>query len=121
MHKAPKKAKKRGQFSGSIGPQLVPMARKWSNIYDIVAMEKPSNKSLLMPVRDNDEKFSDTYSYDDELLKVQRSEIHKISSRLVVLPITNVMQWIAMHVDFWRLAVVVDNGKVLVLLAPDNF
>lgn len=74
-----------------------------------------------MVVRDSDEEFSDTDVYDEELLKVQKSEIHKIASRPVTLPITDVMQWIDMHVDFRHLVVVVDDGRVLGILIPNNF
>ena len=44
-----------------------------------------------MAVRDSDEDVKDTNVYDEELLKVQRSEIYKIASRLVELPIIDVM------------------------------
>lgn len=84
-------------------------------------MAKCSNKPPPMEVRDSDEEFSDIDIYDEELLKVQRSEIHKIASRPVVLPITYVMQWIAMNVDFRRLAMVVDDGRLLGILTPNNF
>lgn len=115
MHKAPKRAKKSGQLLSSVGPQPVLMAsvnfihttdqvgvslpHKWSEIYDFVTAAKPSNKSPLMAIRDSDEEFNDIDIYD-ELLKVQRSEIHKIALRPIMLPITDVMQGIAMQVDF---------------------
>ena len=86
MHKAPKKAKKSGQFSSFVGPQLVPMVpinftdttdqtgvsspHKWSEIYDFIIVGKRSNKPLTMVLRDSDEEFSDIYVYDEELLKV---------------------------------------------------
>lgn len=38
-----------------------------------------------------------------------------------MLPITNVVQWIATHVDFKHMDVVVDDGRVLGLLTPNNF
>ena len=76
MHKAPKKAKKSGQFSRFVGLQPVLMVlvnfadttdqigvcspRKWSEIYDFVIVEKPSNKPPPMVVRDNYEEFNDT-------------------------------------------------------------
>ena len=47
--------------------------------------------------------------------------MHKIASRPVVLQITNVLQWIATHVDFKRMAIVLDEGKVMGLLTPNNF
>ena len=87
MHKVPKKAKKSGQFSGSVGQQPVPMAPvnftdttnqtgvsspcKWSEIYDFISVEKCSNKPPLMEVRDSDEEFSNVDVYDKDLLKVQ--------------------------------------------------
>lgn len=74
-----------------------------------------------MVVRDSDEDDNDNEIYNEELLRVQRSEIHKIASRPVALSITNVMQWIATHVDFKRMVVVSDAGKVLGLLMPNSF
>ena len=74
-----------------------------------------------MAVGDSDEDVNDTDVYDEELLKVQRSEIYKIASRPVMLPITDVMQWIATHVDFRHMVVVGDDGKLLGLLTPNNF
>ena len=31
------------------------------------------------------------------------------------------VQWVATHVDFHRLCIVVDNGKVIGFLMPENF
>ena len=39
----------------------------------------------------------------------------------MVLQITDVLQWIATQVDFRRMAIVSDKGKVLGLLTPNNF
>lgn len=72
-------------------------------------------------MRDSEENFNDTDVYDEELLKVQRSEIYKIVSRPVALPIIDVMQWVSTHVDFKRMVIVSDDGKVLGLLTPNDF
>lgn len=53
-----------------------------------------------MAVRDSNEDDSDIDVYNEELLRVKRSEIHKVTSRPIVLPITDVMQWVATHMDF---------------------
>jgi hypothetical protein len=45
-----------------------------------------------MAVMDSDEDLIDTDVYDEELLKLQRSEIYKIIIRPVALPIMDVMQ-----------------------------
>lgn len=74
-----------------------------------------------MVVRDSDEEDSDTDVYNEELLKVQRSEIYKIESRPITLLITDVMQWVPTHVNFRRMIVVSDDGKVLGLLTPNSF
>ena len=70
---------------------------------------------------DSDESDTDKKIYNEELLRLQRSELHKIASRPVVLQITDVMQWIATHVDFKRTTIVLDEGKVLGILTPNNF
>jgi hypothetical protein len=95
--------------------------RKWSKFYDFVTVAKIFDKPPPMVVRDNDEDVNNTNVYDEELLKVQRSEIYKITSRPTTLPIMDVMQWVAMHVDFRAMAVVADDGKVLGLLTSNNF
>lgn len=116
MNRAPKKARKSGQFSGSVGSQPAPMApvtfvdtsnhtrvsppRRWPEIYEFISAAKPSNRPPLVAVRDSDEGFSEIDIYDDELVKTQRSEIYKIASRPTILPITDVVQWVATHVDF---------------------
>ena len=72
-------------------------------------------------IRDNDESETDDEIYNDELLRLQRSGLHKIALRHMVLQITDVLQWIATHVDFRRMAIVLDEGKVLGLITPNNF
>ena len=84
-------------------------------------MEKLSNKPPSMEMRDSDEEFSDTNVYDEELKKVQTSDIYKIVLRPITLAITDVMQWIAAHVYFRCLVVVANDGRVLGLLTPNNF
>lgn len=74
-----------------------------------------------MAVQDSDEDFSKIDLYDDELVKIQRYEIYKIASRPTVLPVTDMVQWVATHVDFCHLAIVADNRKVLGFLMPENF
>ena len=89
MNRASKKAKKSGQFFGFIGPQPALMApvtfvdtshhkrisppRRWSEIYEFIFAANPSNKPLPIEVRDNDEDFSETDIYDEDLIKVQGS------------------------------------------------
>lgn len=38
----------------------------------------------------------------------------------MILQITDVLQWIATHVDLRRMAIVSDEGKILGLLTPTN-
>ena len=98
-------------FANTTDQTGISWTRKWSEIYDFIVVVKLSNKPPPMAVRDSDEDISDNDVYDEELLKVQRSEIYKITSRLVTLPIMVVMQWIATHVDFRNMVVVDDDGK----------
>ena len=51
-----------------------------------------------MEVRDDEEESSKPESYDDELVKIQRSALHNIVSRPFVLPIIYVFYWVASHV-----------------------
>jgi hypothetical protein len=98
--------------------------RKWLEIYYFIDMATKSDKSPPMAARDSDEDDNDNEIYNEDLLRVQRSErseIHKITSRPVSLPITNVMQWIATHVDFRRMVVMSGEGKVLGILTPNSF
>ena len=95
--------------------------RKWSKIYDFIDTATKVDKSPPMAVRDSDKDDNDNEIYNEELLRVHRSQIHKIASRPIALPITDDMQWIATHVDFRRMAIVSDEGKVLGLLMPNSF
>ena len=126
MQGEPKKAKMSGQFSGFAGPRTTLMVptnfgdttdqvgiswpHKWYEIYNFVVVAKICDKTLPMEVRDSDEDVSDIDVYYQELLKVKMSEIYKITSRPVALPITDVMQWITTHVDFRRMVVVADDS-----------
>ena len=74
-----------------------------------------------MAVWDDDEDFSEIDIYDDELVKIQRSKIHKVAVRPTILPIIDVVQWVATHVYFRCLSIVADNRKVLGFLTPENF
>lgn len=74
-----------------------------------------------MVVRDSNEDDNDNQVYNGEILRVQRSKILKIASRLVALLITNSMQWVTTHVDFRWMAIISNEGKVLGLLMPNNF
>lgn len=70
-------------------------------------------------IRASDESEIDDELYNEELLRLQRSRLHQIASRPVVLQITNVLQWIATHIDFKRMAIISDEGKVLGILTPN--
>jgi trans-aconitate methyltransferase len=71
-------------------------------------------------IRANDESVIDDEVYNEELLRLQRSKLHIIVARPVILQITDVLQWIATHVDFRRMAIILDEGKILGILIPNN-
>lgn len=62
----------------------------WSEIYHYIATIKPSDKPPPRVVCDNDEEFSEPKSYDDEILNIQRSKLHKVTSRPDIFPITHI-------------------------------
>ena len=55
------------------------------------------------------------------MVKIQTSEIQKAASKPTIFPNTDVVHWVASHVDFWSLSIVSDNEKVLGSLTPKNF
>lgn len=59
--------------------------QKWSDIYDFI--NTATEFTMLPPrvIRDSDESDTDNKIYNEELLRLQRSELHKITSRPVVL------------------------------------
>lgn len=134
MQGTSKKAKKSGQFSGPTGPRSAQMVsvnfmdttdqirvswpQKWSHIYEFIDTMIESTKIPPTVIRDSDERDTDNKIYNEKLLRLQRSELHKIASRHVMLKITYVMQWIATHVDFRRMVIMSDEGKVLGILMP---
>ena len=75
MIRAPNKAKRSGQSSGPIGPQLasalhaffydtnthtgVSSSCMWSDIYEVVAIENPSNKPPPRVVCDDEEEYNE--------------------------------------------------------------
>ena len=71
----------------------------WTMIYEAISTTKPSNKPPPMAVREDEEDCNEPKLYDDELVKIQRSKLHKIASRPTVFPITDVVYWVASHVD----------------------
>ena len=131
-----KKAKKSGHFSSSAGSRpthivLVNFAdttnqnrvswlQKWSDIYEFIDTATEATKFPSRMIRDSDESETDNELYNDKLLRLQRLGFHKIASRSMVLQIIDVLQWIATHVYFKRMAIVSDEGKVLGLLTPNN-
>ena len=72
-------------------------------------------------MRDSDGSDLDKDLYNEELLKLQRSRLHLIAARPVVLQTMDVLQWIATHVDFKRMVMVSDGGKVVGSLTPSSF
>lgn len=72
-------------------------------------------------IRASDESDTNDELYNDELLRLQRSWLHKVTLRPVVLQSSDVLQWIATHIDFRRMVIVSDEGKGLGLLMPNNF
>ena len=93
----------------------------WPVIYEEVATVKSSEKPWPRVVCDDDEEFSETKSYDHEILKIQSSELHKVASRLVFFPIIDIVYFMASHVDLRCLAIVANDGKVVGSLTLDNF
>ena len=89
-------------------------------MYDYI--EKVTKTTKLPPhaVRDNNDSDLDEEVYNEELLKLQSSRIHLIVARPMVLQTMDVLQWIAMHVDFKRMVVVSDEGKIVGSLTPSN-
>ena len=71
-------------------------------------------------MRDSDGSELDEEVYNEELLRLQSSRINLIVARPVVLQIMNVLQWIAMHVDFKCMAVVSYGGKIVGSLMLSN-
>jgi hypothetical protein len=136
MNRAPKKAKKSRQFFASTGPQPASMSpiifsdisnqtwiyplRMWFEIYEFISIANPSNKPPPKALRDDDEYSSEIDIYDDELVKILRSKIHKVAAKTVSLPIMDVMR-VATHVSFPHLTIVVENGKDLGSLTLENF
>ena len=108
-------------FTDTTDQIRVSWMQKWSDIYEFIDTVTISTKLPPRVIRDSDERKTDNEIYNDELLRLQRSGLHKIASRPVVLQITNVLQWIATHVDFRRMPIVSDEGKVLGLLMANNF
>ena len=102
-----KKAKKRIQFFGCAGSRLTQMVlvnfmdtidqirvswpHKWLDIYELINTTTKSTKLPPRVIRYNDQSDTDNGIYNVELLRLQRSGLHKIASRLVVLQITNVL------------------------------
>ena len=84
-------------------------------MYNYIEKVTKTTKLPLQAVRD-----SDGSELDEELLKLQRSGIHLILGRPMVIQTTYVLQWIATHVDFKCLVVVSDEGKILMSLASSN-
>lgn len=68
----------------------------------------------------SDECEAEKEIYNEELLRLQRSGLHLIAARLVILQIIYVLQWITTHIDFRRMAIVSDDGKILGILTPNN-
>lgn len=131
-----KKAKKGSQSSGSPKarpPLIEPInfadtsdaiqiswPHMWAQMYDFIEM---TTKTITLPpqaVRDSDGSDLDEEVYNDELLRLQRSELHLIAARPVIFQTINMLQWIANHVDFKRMAIISDEGKSLGLLTPSN-
>ena len=72
----------------------------WDEIYEFIFVAKPSNRPSLIEVWDDDKDFNEIDIYDDELVKIQRSEINKVAAKPVVLSITDVVHWVASHLYF---------------------
>lgn len=69
-------------------------------MYDYIEKITKTRKLPPQAVRDNDGSELDEELYNKELLKLQRSGLHLIAARPMVLQTIDVLQWIAMHVDF---------------------
>ena len=102
-----KNSKKSDQFSSPTGPRPTQMVsvnftdttnqirvswpHNWLDIYEFIDTVSESTKFPPRVIRESDESETDNEIYNEELLRMQRSELHKISSRRVVLQITDVM------------------------------
>ena len=90
-------------------------------MYDYIQKISKSIKLPLQAVRDSDGRELDEELYHEELLRLQRSRLHLITTRPVVLQTIDVLQWISTHVDFKCMVVVSDKGKVVGSLTPSSF
>lgn len=90
-------------------------------MYEYIDSATETTKFPLKAIWDNDDSEAEEEVYNEELLRLQRFGLHLIAARPVILQITNVFQWITTHVDFQRMAIVSDEGKILGLLTLSNF
>lgn len=71
---------------------------------------------------DNDEEISIVEDeHYDQVLDIQQSDLHMISTRPETIPLSDVTRWVAHHTNFIWLDIVGDSGKVLGLLIPEIF
>lgn len=89
-------------------------------MYDYIEVVTKTTKLPPQDVRDINDNNLDEEVYNEELLRLQRSRLHLITARPVVLQTTDVLQWITTHVDFKRMVMVSNEGKVVRSLMPSN-
>ena len=82
-------------------------------MYNYIEKVTKTTNLPLQAMRDNNNNDLDDEVYNNELLRLQRSGLHLIAERPVVLQTTDVLKWIVMHVDFKHMVVVSDEGKVV--------
>ena len=108
-------------FVDTTNPIRVSWMQKRSDIYEFIDTSMKTTKIPPRMIRGSDESDTNDELYNDKLLRLQRSRLHKISSRLVVLKITYVLQWIGTHIDFRRMAIISNESKGLGILMPNDF
>ena len=95
--------------------------KKWEDMYEYIDTATETTKFPPKAVWDSDDSEAEEEVYNEELLRLQRSGLHLSASRPEIFQITNVLQWIATHIDFKSTAIVADEEKILGLLTPRNF
>ena len=78
-------------FLDTIDQIKVSWPHKWSDIYEFINTTMEATKFPPRMIRARDERDIDDELYNDDLLRLQRSRLHRITSRPVVLQITSVL------------------------------
>ena len=108
-------------FANIIDLVQVSWPQRWAHMYEYIKTTTKTTKLPPQAVRDSDDSELDEEVYNEELLRLQRFRLHLIAARPIILQMTDVLQWIATHVDFRWMVIVSDEGKIVGLLTLSNF